>query len=139
MLRRSHPAHACARRAGSANPSTSTTFSMRFARSMTAHAIHQAANQCGCARPSGVLPREARTMQTSLESSMLLDVRLARLRAHRNNIHRYRRLLGTRLTELERGFLLRRLQEEEAAMNALNDETFPFTLPLTRRGDQIAA
>ena len=31
----------------------------------------------------------------------MIDENLARLRAHRNNIHRYRRLLATKLTELE--------------------------------------
>jgi hypothetical protein len=37
------------------------------------------------------------------------DEMLARLRAHDNNIIRYRRLLETNLSELERGFIERRL------------------------------
>jgi hypothetical protein len=36
--------------------------------------------------------------------------------AHRGNIRRYKRLLGTHLTELERAFVLRRLDEEKAAL-----------------------
>ena len=38
----------------------------------------------------------------------MLDEDLARIRAHRNNIHRYRRLLRTKLSELERQFIERR-------------------------------
>ncbi|MBR1153956.1 hypothetical protein [Bradyrhizobium sp. JYMT SZCCT0428] len=45
---------------------------------------------------------------------------LARLRAHRNNIHRYRRLLKTELSDLERDFILRRLEEEEGSFNQLS-------------------
>ena len=59
----------------------------------------------------------------------MIDENLARLRAHRNNVHRYRRLLATQLTDLERAYIERRLSEEQAAMAALSEETFPFTLP----------
>jgi hypothetical protein len=58
----------------------------------------------------------------------MLDEKLARLRTHRNNISRYRRLLQTRLTALERDFIERRLSEEEAALNRLSIDTFPFAL-----------
>jgi len=44
----------------------------------------------------------------------MFDAKIARLSAYRNNIHRYRRVLRTKLTELERGFILRRLEQEEA-------------------------
>jgi hypothetical protein len=62
---------------------------------------------------------------------MMLDENLARLRAHRNNIYRYRRLLKTQLTELEEAYLARRLAEEEASAKALLEATFPirFTIP----------
>lgn len=40
------------------------------------------------------------------------------IRAHRNNIHRYNRLLQTKLTQLERDFITRRLREEKAAITA---------------------
>lgn len=69
----------------------------------------------------------------------MIDENLVRLRAHRNNIHRYRRLLATRLTELERNYIERRLQEEQSAMDALSAETFPFTLPAAPPAPQAAA
>ncbi|MBR0908092.1 hypothetical protein [Bradyrhizobium liaoningense] len=61
----------------------------------------------------------------------MLDEDLARIRAHRNNIHRYRRLLRTKLSELERQFIERRLAEERTALDALTSQTFSvaFTLP----------
>jgi hypothetical protein len=61
----------------------------------------------------------------------MIDETLARLRAHRNNIHRYRRLLKTELTDGERTYIERRLMEEEAAMRLLSDSTFPLTFPAT--------
>ncbi|MCD9108151.1 MULTISPECIES: hypothetical protein [Bradyrhizobium] len=57
---------------------------------------------------------------------MTLDEKLARLRAHRSNIHRYRRLLSTRLSDIEREFLSRRLSEEQSAIDALSATAFPF-------------
>jgi hypothetical protein len=60
----------------------------------------------------------------------MLEQKIARLRAHRNNIHRYRRLLRTQLIEIERDFITRRLAEEEAAMERLSSETFPVTFAL---------
>ena len=61
----------------------------------------------------------------------MLDEDLARIRAHRNNIHRYRRLLRTRLSELERQFIERRLAEEQTSLKSLADDTFPlaFMIP----------
>jgi hypothetical protein len=56
---------------------------------------------------------------------MMLDENLARIRAHRNNIHRYRRLLKTRLSDLERHFIERRLAEEQSALESLSSATFP--------------
>jgi hypothetical protein len=51
--------------------------------------------------------------------------RFSELRARHNNIRRYRRLLDTRLTDLERGFIERRLAEEQAALDVLTASTFP--------------
>ncbi|MBR0719227.1 hypothetical protein [Bradyrhizobium liaoningense] len=67
----------------------------------------------------------------------MLDAALTRMRAHRNNIHRYRRLLRTRLSDLERQFIERRLAEEQTALDALAAETFriAFTIP----GEQQAS
>jgi len=68
---------------------------------------------------------------------MTLDEKLARLRAHRNNLRRYRRLLSTRLSDLEREFLSRRLSEEQIAIDELSATTFPISLNL--RGSSPAA
>jgi hypothetical protein len=45
--------------------------------------------------------------------------KLVRLRAHESNISRYRRLLETNLSDLERRFLERRLSEERSAVESL--------------------
>ena len=55
----------------------------------------------------------------------MLEGNLARIRAHRNNIHRYQRLLKTKLSQLERNFIERRLAEERSALEALTATTFP--------------
>ena len=47
------------------------------------------------------------------------DEKFVRLRVHRNNIDRYRQLLKTTLTDLERDFIELRLSEEHAAIEAL--------------------
>jgi hypothetical protein len=57
----------------------------------------------------------------------MIDEKLALLRTHRNNIDRYRRLLKTKLTELERRFIERRLSEEKIAMDELAGSTFPVS------------
>lgn len=69
----------------------------------------------------------------------MLDENLARIRAHRNNIHRYRRLLKTRLSQLERQFIERRLAEEKSALDGLSAITFPVSfrptgMPAERAG-----
>ena len=65
------------------------------------------------------------------------DDKLARLRTHRDNIRRYRRLLGTKLTELERQFIEKRLAEERAAMENIAASpflpAFKFRCLLARR------
>jgi hypothetical protein len=67
----------------------------------------------------------------------MLDSELARIRAHRNNIHRYRRLLRTKLSELERQFIEKRLAEEQSSLDALAADTFPIIAHL--QGRQAAA
>ena len=49
----------------------------------------------------------------------MIDEALAQFRARRQNINRYRSLLQTGLTELERDFIERRIAEEEAAIGLL--------------------
>jgi hypothetical protein len=61
----------------------------------------------------------------------MLEDNLARLRTHRNNMHRYRRLLTTQLSDVERAYIARRLEEEEAACKALLQTAFPVSLPTT--------
>jgi hypothetical protein len=56
----------------------------------------------------------------------MLDADLARIRAHRNNIHRYRRLLRTRLSDLEREIIERRLVEEQTSLDAVATDIFPI-------------
>jgi hypothetical protein len=48
----------------------------------------------------------------------MIDQQLARLRTHRN-IQRYRNLLQTNLTELERQFVEKRLIEEQSNLDSL--------------------
>jgi hypothetical protein len=58
----------------------------------------------------------------------MLDVSLERMRAYQKNIDRYRRLLATHLSDLERSYIERRLSEEQASMRGLLQETFPDRL-----------
>jgi hypothetical protein len=50
---------------------------------------------------------------------MTIDYRTARMRTHRRNIQRYGRLLATKLTDLERQYLHRRIAEEQAELEQL--------------------
>lgn len=61
------------------------------------------------------------------------DVDLARIRAHRNNIDRYHRLLATKLADHERAYIERRLNEECARIEDLSRQSFPFSLPAALR------
>jgi hypothetical protein len=49
------------------------------------------------------------------------DARQACLRAHQGNIRRYRRLLQTKLADLERRFIETRLREEQTALERLSE------------------
>jgi len=51
--------------------------------------------------------------------TVVIDEKLARLRTYRCNIDRYHRLLKTELSELERQFIERRLNEDKSAMESL--------------------
>ena len=59
----------------------------------------------------------------------MIDQQLARLRTHRSNIQRYRNLLQTSLTDLERQFVQKRLIEEQS-----NLESLATSLPNDFRG-----
>jgi hypothetical protein len=62
----------------------------------------------------------------------MIDEFLARMRTHRNNIRRYRKLLQTKLTDLERQYVERRLSEEQSALDAITTTALPFSLPSPR-------
>jgi hypothetical protein len=49
----------------------------------------------------------------------MIDQQLVRLRTHRRNIQRYRNLLQTSLTDLERQFVQKRLTEEQSNLESL--------------------
>ena len=53
---------------------------------------------------------------------------IERLRSHQNNVRRYSRLLATRLTDIERVYIERRLSEERRCVEALLREEFPDRL-----------
>ena len=50
----------------------------------------------------------------------MIDQQLARLRTHRSNIRRYRNLLQTSLTNLERQFVEKRLTEEQSSLESVS-------------------
>ncbi|QIG94907.1 MULTISPECIES: hypothetical protein [unclassified Bradyrhizobium] len=58
----------------------------------------------------------------------MIDENFVLLRCHRNNIHRYRKLLATELSELERQYLERRISEEQTAIETLSMAIFPLEL-----------
>ena len=49
----------------------------------------------------------------------MIDQNLARLRAHGQNLNRYRRLLQGSLSDLERDYVQSRISEEEASLARL--------------------
>jgi hypothetical protein len=53
----------------------------------------------------------------------MMDDELARMRSHRNNIIRLRRLLKTRLTQHERQLIYKSVSEEQLALDALRAAT----------------
>ena len=61
----------------------------------------------------------------SFQVTTMIDEKVARLRAHNNNIIRYRRLLETDLSDLERGFIEKRLNEERSAAKSLANHPSP--------------
>jgi hypothetical protein len=69
----------------------------------------------------------------------MIDEDLALLRAHRNNISRYQRLLKTKLTEFERQFIEKRLAEERSAIAQLAASTFPLAFETPNRAIENAS
>jgi hypothetical protein len=62
---------------------------------------------------------------------MIIDENLAVLRTHGQNIDRYRRLLQTNLTALERDFIERRIVEEQTALDDPAPETVSIVMALS--------
>jgi hypothetical protein len=58
----------------------------------------------------------------------MADDNFAQLRAHRANVQRYRQLLETRLTEIEREYIVKRLGEELSAIEVLAATMRPVIL-----------
>ena len=83
------------------------------------------------------MPLEAKGINCARQrmTMMIDDEQLARMRTHRNNIHRYRHLLQTKLTELERDFINKRLAEEQSTLENLAASTVPMTLKLPNTAD----
>lgn len=54
----------------------------------------------------------------------MVEEKAVRLCAHRKNIHRYRRLLRTQLTDLERRYLEQRVSEEQTNVDMLLASSF---------------
>jgi len=69
----------------------------------------------------------------------MIDERNARLRAHANNIRRYERLLETRLSDVERQFIERRLADERSALEALSAGEHPTALTIRMSAPVAAA
>ena len=60
---------------------------------------------------------------------MMTDEQMARIRTHRNNIYRYRHLLQTELTELERDFIEKRLAQEQSNLERLAASGLTYAQP----------
>lgn len=74
-----------------------------------------------------------------IDHAIMIDDDLASLRAHRNNIRRYQRLLQTSLTDVERRFIEKRLAEERRAAEEIAASTFDLTIPASRRSNRATA
>jgi hypothetical protein len=69
----------------------------------------------------------------------MTEERSIRQKAHRSNISRYRWLLGTSLTELERRFIEKRLGEEQSALEKLVVSAAPIARTTSGRRLPLAA
>jgi hypothetical protein len=52
---------------------------------------------------------------------MMTDLSSIRIKAHRANVDRYRKLLAGKLTRVEREYIMRRIAEERAEIRRLED------------------
>ncbi|WP_407175389.1 hypothetical protein [Bradyrhizobium sp. STM 3562] len=80
--------------------------------------------------PAGVSERDSHCFEQypqPNQTTMTTSDDLALLRTHANRVHRYRRLLKTPLTEMDRKYVEARLSEEHRAFEALKAAIFPMT------------
>jgi hypothetical protein len=77
----------------------------------------------GAMNGGGILPSSC--FFILFQGTTMIDEKVARLRAHNHNIIRYRRLLETDLSDLERGFIEKRLNEERSAVKSLANHPVP--------------
>jgi hypothetical protein len=94
-----------------------------------------AASPCGCDPRNGERRRKAEIITKTTKifrMETMLEANLARIRTHRNNIHRYRGLLRTELSDLEREFIEKRMADEQTALDVLVAETFPVKFPFPK-------
>lgn len=63
--------------------------------------------------------KDRKSKPAPAQDPVKIDIDSARIAAHRNNIARYRRLLRTHLTPLERDFIERRVSEEQRSLSTL--------------------
>jgi hypothetical protein len=69
----------------------------------------------------------------------MTDIKTVIARVHRANIGRYERLLRTRLTPVERQFVMRRLAEEKLELRRLQATTSPGSDDRRLRPEPAAA
>jgi hypothetical protein len=69
----------------------------------------------------------------------MIDENFSLMRSHRNSIGRYRKLLKTSLTDLERQFIERRLAEEQSKLEEVMASTFPLAFKLPTSSQTPAA
>lgn len=67
----------------------------------------------------------------------MICAKVARLGAHRANIDRYRMLLETNLSYIERQFIERRLKEEAVAITILSEgDSSPASIVIRMRSEE---
>ena len=69
----------------------------------------------------------------------MFEANLARIRTHRNNIHRFRDLLRTELSDFDREFIEQWMADEQTTLDALMAETFPMTFPSLKEFSSLSS
>jgi hypothetical protein len=69
---------------------------------------------------------------------MTTDFRTAKILSHRRNIQRYGRLLATKLTDLERQYLHKRIAQEQAELERIERQEFQSAQSKSDEADTFA-